>query len=522
MLQRFNAQRPTSGSDGIHTSKTGSAASLTLWGVALAGLLLVIAGAVTIGQDRSNSKLNSPGHAVTAEQLSSTFRDVAKATFPGVVAIETRGRVMQGRDLENLFEGDPRFEQFFRNSPEFERFFEQRRNTPRQAPRGQGSGFVIDEEGYIVTNNHVVDNAAEVTVRLYDGREFEAEVVGVDPRSDVAVIKIDAPDLEPIPMGDSDRVEVGDFVLAFGNPFGLEMTMTQGIISAKSRGPGINEREDYLQTDAAINPGNSGGPLVNLNGEVIGINTAISSRSGGYDGVGFAIPMQMARWAVDQIIDTGRVQRAYIGVAIRPITNEIAEGLGIEINSGASVSQVMPGSPAAEAGLEGGDVILELDGKAVRGTRELQGIVERLEIDKSYPLLIYRDGEKKRLTIEMAEMPDNLTASSPEEDVPEEDNSDAVTEQQLGVQVQNLDQELAEQLEFDNDVKGVVITSVESGSVGQANGLQEGEVIEKIGQSRISNVEQFKQAMENADLDKGVLMLVRRGMLTRYVVVKAN
>lgn len=520
MLQRFSESRPTSGSDGINKTK-GSAASLTLWAVSSLGLLLVIAGAVTIGQDGLSPKLNSPGHAVTAQQLSSTFRDVAKATFPGVVSIETRGKVVQGRDMQELFEGDPRFEQFFRNSPEMERFFEQRRNTPRQAPRGQGSGFIIDREGYIVTNNHVVDNAAEVTVRLYDGREYDAEVVGVDPRSDVAVIKIDAPDLEPIPMGESDDVEVGDFVLAFGNPFGLEMTMTQGIISAKGRGPGINEREDYLQTDAAINPGNSGGPLVSLNGEVIGINTAISSRSGGYDGVGFAIPIQMARWAVDQIIETGRVQRAYIGVVIQPITNDLAGQLGVDINTGAIVTQVMPESPADEAGLEPGDVIRELDGKSVRGTRELQGIVERLEIEKSYPLLIQRDGKKKRLTIAMAEMPDNLTASRSEEAAPEED-SEAVTENQLGVQVQNLDEDLAEQLGYSKDVKGVVVTSVEAGSVGQANGLQEGEVIEKVGQTRVNNVAQFKQAMEDADLDKGVLMLVRRGTLTRFIVVKAD
>lgn len=519
------------------TSRAGTIRLYGLGGVAVLACVMLVAGLMSFTpfptQAQNSSVQNIPNSAL-AQELARTYREIAKTTFPGIVAIETQGRMAQARrqgqeiDPGERFGDDPRLEEFFRNMPEFRRFFEQprqqapRQQAPRRVPRGQGSGFVIDREGHILTNNHVVSNAEVVKVRLYDDREFIAEIVGVDPRSDVAVIKIDAPNLEPVKLGDSDDMAVGDIVLAFGSPFGLEKTMTQGIISATSRGPGINEREDYLQTDAAINPGNSGGPLVNLKGEVIGINTAISSRSGGYEGVGFAIPINMASWAADQILATGKVKRAYIGVLIQAITNDLAEQLGVGVNQGAIVTQVMPDSPADNAGLQPGDVIKELDGKTVAGTRQLQGIVERLKIGKDYTLLIQRDRKEKKLKIAMAEMPDRITLAGrgePEEEEATEE-TEAVTNKDLGVQIQNLSGELAEQLGYSDRVQGVVITSVESDSLAEQNGLREGEVIERVNQTRVTSVEEFNAAMKSVDLEKGLLLLVRRGEATRFLAIK--
>ncbi len=516
------------------SSRDGSAGTMGLWVVAALGVGLLIGGIWGGGPhvtQAQNPEARVPVQAELAQQLSQTYRQIAQVTFPGIVAIETQGKAVSlgTRQLmpDDLFGGDPRLEQFFKNNPELRRFFGEQGKSPqrpsprRQVPRGQGSGFVIDREGHILTNNHVVSGAEVVTVRLYDDREFVAEIVGVDPRSDVAVIKIEAPNLQPVPLGDSDQVDVGDIVLAFGSPFGLEKTMTQGIIGAKSRGPGINEREDYLQTDAAINPGNSGGPLVNLKGEVIGINTAISSRSGGYEGVGFAIPINMARWAADQIVATGQVKRAYIGVMIQPITNGLAEQLGVGVNQGAIVTQVVPNSPAEKAGLQPGDVIRELDGNTVGGTRQLQGIVEKLKIGKNYPLLIQRDGKEVRLKIAMAEMPESLTVGSqltPSEASPSA--PEEVTDNQLGLQVQELTKDLAEQLGYGTQIQGVVISSVQSESLAEEHGLVEGEVIERVNQTRITNVETFQSAMKSADVEKGILLLVRRGDATRFVAVK--
>ncbi len=532
-----NDHAPSPGTKCGRTSRSGVIRLYGLGGVALLTGVLLVAGLMSFTPfptHAENSSVHSVPNSELAQELARTYRGIAKSTFPGIVAIETQGRMAQVRrqgqeiDPGDLFGDDPRLEQFFRNMPEFRRFFEQprqqgpRQQVPRRIPRGQGSGFVIDREGHILTNNHVVSNAEVVKVRLYDDREFIAEIVGVDPRSDVAVIKIDAPNLEPVKLGDSDDMDVGDIVLAFGSPFGLEKTMTQGIISATSRGPGINEREDYLQTDAAINPGNSGGPLVNLKGEVIGINTAISSRSGGYEGVGFAIPINMAAWAADQILATGKVKRAYIGVLIQAITNDLAEQLGVGVNQGAIVTQVMPDSPADKAGLQPGDVIKELDGKTVAGTRQLQGIVERLKIGKNYTLLIQRDGQEKKLKIAMAEMPDRISLAGrgeAEEEEPAE-KPEAVTHKDLGVQIQNLSGELAEQLGYSDRVQGVVISSVEADSLAEQNGLREGEVIERVNQTRVTNVEEFNAAMKSVDLEKGLLLLVRRGEATRFLAIK--
>ena len=336
------------------------------WMFAIIASACLVGAAVGVAQ---KDKSADPPTAANIHELSNVFREVSRRAMPAIVSIETVSktsevsgqRVMPFGDnspFQDLFENDPRFKEMFKQF--------QNQNQPRRAPRrmGTGSGFIINKSGLIMTNSHVVNGADVVKVTLNDGREFTASDIRTDPRSDVAVIHIDAPDLQAIPLGDSSKMEIGDWVLAIGNPFGIGMSVTNGIISAKSRGPGINDREDYLQTDAAINPGNSGGPLLNLRGEVIGINTAISSRSGGYDGVGFAIPVNMARWVSGQLIDNGKVERAFLGVGIQPISNDLSKSFDIKVGQGAIITQVMEDSPAAAADLRTGDIILKLSGNA--------------------------------------------------------------------------------------------------------------------------------------------------------------
>ena len=347
------------------------------WMIALIGGFCLVAAAVSVAQRPS---LPAPVAAQNAHELSTVFRGVAAETLPCVVTIETRQNAREIADNEVPDELD----EFFRADPRLREFF---RRMPRQIPpqQGMGSGFIIDASGIIVTNNHVVADADEIVVRLHDGREFRGTEVKTDARTDIAILRIDAGgSLPTLKFGDSDGAQIGDWVIAVGNPFGHELTVTSGIISAKGRGPGIAEREDFLQTDAAINPGNSGGPLLNLHGDVIGVNTAISSRSGGFDGIGFAVPSRMAWWVVNQLVEKGRVTRAYIGISIQQISNDLANQLGVKVGEGAIVTQVLPESPGAKASLTRGDVVLSLNGSQVTSPRSLQGIVEKLDIDKEY------------------------------------------------------------------------------------------------------------------------------------------
>ena len=324
-----------------------------------------------------------------ANMLSQAFRDAAEEVMPAVVWIqknaaplaaqEPGSAVPRGGLEKNPFEGTP-FGEMFRDE-RFHRFFREMPEQPRDRGQSMGSGVIIDASGIILTNNHVVSGAGTLTIRLQDGREFEATDVKTDPKTDLAVVRIEnAGPLKAARLGDSDSVRIGDWVLAVGHPFGLNDTVTAGIISAKSRGLGLAAREEFLQTDAAINPGNSGGPLINLDGEVIGVNTAISSRTGGYQGAGFAIPINLAQWVSEQLIVSGQVHRAYLGVSIQPVTPELAAQLGLDDRHGALVAGIMPDSPAAKTGVQAGDVIVAFNGTAVNNPRELQAVVERAEI----------------------------------------------------------------------------------------------------------------------------------------------
>ena len=361
-----------------------------------------------------------------------------------------------------------------RNNPLFKRFFEDMPGRP-QSPRGEsrtphskgmGSGVIIDPSGLILTNNHVVEGAGKVMVRLHDGREIEATEWKTDPKTDIAIVRIaGAGTLPAAALGDSGVLEVGDWVIAVGAPFGLRETVTAGIISAKSRGIGITAREECLQTDAAISPGNSGGPLVNLNGEVIGINTAISSRSGGYDGIGFAVPINLARWVSDQLALTGSVQRAFLGVGIQAVTSDLSKQFGLSTVEGAVVTDVRADSPAAKSGLKSGDVIVSFDGKRIGEPRDLQGIVERAVIGQDHKVVVYRDGKRVELTVRVDAMPKNLTVSTGGS----KGKGNAMSSEfsRLGLEVDTLTADVSKQLGM-TDVKGVVVTRVLSDRPSQA------------------------------------------------------
>jgi serine protease Do len=398
---------------------------------------------------------------------------------------------------------------------------------PQQMPKshGMGSGFVIDPAGIILTANHVVANAESVKVKLHDGRVFMATDIKTDPRTDVAIVRIQPDGMLPfIRLGDSDSTEIGDWVLAIGSPFGLDATVTAGIISAKGRGPNITEREDFIQTDAAINPGNSGGPLINLNGEVIGINTAISTRSGGYDGVGFAVPINLARWVAEQLIEHGTVTRAYLGVAIQPVTSDLSKQFNVPVGKGALVTEVRPGSPAAAAKLEAGDLVLKFNGKEIHGPRDLQGVVERLKTDGTYPMVIVREGKEMTVNVHVKEMPGDYSLASNtlshESAEPEASKADSFAD--LGIDIEAIRPEVAQKLGYKGEPAGVLITSVKPDSPASKAGLREGMVIEKVGSKKVTSPAEFKEALKSISSEKGVLMLVRTPRGGSFVVVEKD
>ncbi len=474
---------------------------------------------------------NSANHQF-ANQLSAAFRDCANEVLPSVVTIRTfsapagrggpRGNWGMGEGpgphrIPNPFQGTP-FEDLFDN-PGFEEMFPQLPSEPR-AVEGLGSGVIISENGYILTNAHVVDGQGKVVVHLHDGREFEAAEVKTDPKTDLALVRIKgADDLKTAVLGDSDRVQVGDWVVALGQPFGLEGTVTAGIVSAKGRGLGIAPRENFIQTDAAINPGNSGGPLINLSGEVIGINTAISTRSGGYQGVGFAIPSNLAKWVAEQLAAEGVVRRGYLGVAIQPVDANLAEQLGVEGKKGVLVAEVFPDTPAEKAGLKAGDVILSFDGTGVSSPNELQGLVEEASLNQHHKLEIIRDKEHRTLDLVVQEQPEDygLTRSSKGKAAPRSD--DSADMDKLGISVQDLTPEIAENLGVKAE-QGVVITQVVPGSPANLAGLDTGMVIVEANRKPIRGVDDLRAAVEEQPLSKGLLLRVQSAAGTRYVAIR--
>ncbi len=512
-----------------HHASTDHAASATAW-YAEATPPSANAGHASAGPTPANVATNY------AKEMSKAFHEAAGKVLPSVVMItntpapaekaaeQKSAPEQNSEEMPFGFKGTP-FGDMFKNNPELHHFFKQfpsgpTPGTPEHGMRSAGSGVIVDPAGIILTNNHVVAGGGNVTVRLQDGREFKAVDIKTDPKTDLAILRIkDGGKLPAARLGDSGKVEVGDWVLALGQPFGLEGTVTAGIVSAKERGIGLADREDYIQTDAAINPGNSGGPLVDLDGEVIGINTAISSNNGGYQGVGFAIPSNLAKWVGGQLETAGTVKRSYLGVIIQPVTQPLAEQFKVKVHQGVLVTEVRSDTPAAKAGLKPGDVILDFAAHAVSSPRQLQALVEVSKVGSSEPLTVLRDGKNMALNVTCRELPSDLTVAGADSQA--SGNAETSHFEKLGIQVADLTPQVAEQLGIKAE-HGVVITDVRAGSPADHAGLTNGMVITEANRQALKTVAEFRKAMEAKPLAKGVLLLVRSAEGSRFVVINSE
>ena len=480
---------------------------------------LVLAGSAVAFDMKAKDKTDHPTVNVPMDETAvardtlprGSYAGVIKKVTPAVVKIVTTTKV-ENTSMQDM----PGF-----NDPFWRRFFGDQGggSMPRgqmapQIQHGLGSGVIVTKDGYIMTNNHVVDGAKEVKVTLQDGREFTAKVVGRDPKSDIAVVKVDANDLPTIPMADSEKIEVGDVVLAIGNPFGVGQTVTSGIVSAKNRGNmGIEDYEDFIQTDAAINPGNSGGALVDINGRLIGVNTAILSRSGGSQGVGFAIPSNLARNVMESLVQNGKVTRGYLGVMIQSITPDLAQEFHLKDNNGALIGDVVPDGPADKAGLKNGDVVTEFNGHPVMDSRRLQLDVASTTPESTVPVEILRDGSKKSLDVTVKQLPgsDKLAAAD------SSNTSDTGTLN--GVEVADLDRQAHEQFNVPKNISGAVVTQVEPGSPAAEAGLKPGAVIQEINHKPVKSADEAVKLTEKSDSNKRTLVRVWENGGSHYVVV---
>ena len=426
---------------------------------------------------------------------------LVKKVSPAVVNISTTQVIHLRRPrMRSPFGPQDPFEEFFHN------FFG---NMPReQKRRSLGSGFIISDDGYILTNNHVVEKADEITVTLLDKEEFQAKVVGTDTKTDIALIKIKAGKKLPyVPLGDSDGLEIGEWVVAIGNPFGLGHTVTAGIVSAKGRVIGSGPYDDFIQTDASINPGNSGGPLFNLKGEVVGINTAIIQ---GGQGIGFATPIDLAKSVLDQLKEKGKVTRGLLGVYIQRLTPDMAESLNIPGKKGALVADVTKGGPAEKAGIRSGDVIVSFDGKDVVSEHDLPQIVASTTPGKKVEVVVIRDGKEVKIPVTITEM---------ESETEQKQAGEPDLSKGLGLTVQNITPDIAKQLNLDNP-KGVVVTAVESGSPADDAGFREGDVIRAINRTPVKDSSDFEKKISKVKKEKTVLFLVQRGEGRIFLAVK--
>jgi serine protease Do len=476
--------------------------------VLAAGLSVAVAG--FLGAAAVHSSENAPAtvHQTTRSEAAAGrgYSGVVKKVLPAVVNI-SNSHVVKGEDgAQGNAQGmDPFFRQFFGDQ------FGNRFNVPKdRVEKSLGSGVIVSPEGYILTNAHVVDGAKEVTVTLADKREMKGRVVGSDPRADIAVVKIDGSNFPALTLGDSDKVEVGDIVLAVGDPFGIGETVTNGIVSAMGRsGLGIEEVENFIQTDAPINPGNSGGALVDDEGHLIGINTAIVGNSGGSQGIGFAVPINMARHDMDQLIAHGKVDRGYLGILPQDLTPSLSKAFGTN-QSGALVGEVTPDSPASHAGLKQGDIITQVNGQPISDANQLRLKVGMMAPNAAVNLKIVRDGHPQDIAVTLGSFPSK-------------DEQAAVTngnaETGIGVSVENLTPETAQQLQLPSSSKGVVIDQVKPGSRADEGGLQRGDVIQQVNRKPVTSAQEFSQAVHNASGDSPILLLVNRKGDTMFLAI---
>lgn len=435
-----------------------------------------------------------------------SFSELAQTVSKSVVNISTVKTVKGGSSVFRQFHRGP----FRENDPFhdfFNRFFG---DTPHRdyKQRSLGSGVLFDKEGYIITNNHVIENADEILVKLNNEKEYKADIVGRDPNTDLALIRVKADEELPVAkLGDSESMKVGQWVVAIGNPFGLEQTVTAGIISAKGRVIGAGPYDDFIQTDASINPGNSGGPLINMDGEVIGINTAIVASG---QGIGFAIPINIAKEIVEELKESGEVTRGWLGVAIQTPDESLAEYYGIEKGEGVLITEVFPGDPAAEAGIQANDIILSVDGKAINKSRTLSRLVAGMAVGQKAEIEVLREGKKKTFTVTIAERPDELAAGGPSLGKP--------AEKEFGIEVSRLTPEMARQMNLPQD-EALVVTDVEEGSKGEEAGVMVGDVVKEINHQPVSTVKEYRQVIDNVKKGEAVQMVIKRRR-TGFLVVK--
>jgi serine protease Do len=437
-------------------------------------------------------------HNVEIPMVPANFSTLAEDARPGVVNIQVVKKVQGVGFAVPDFPGSP----FGDDSP-FGRFFEGVHPVP-QKEEGVGSGFVISQEGFILTNNHVIDGAEQIKVKFANGKEYDGKVVGRDPKTDLALVKIDGvKDLHPLPLGDSEQTKVGSWVVAIGSPFGLEQTVTQGIVSGKGRVIGSGPYDDFIQTDASINPGNSGGPLINMKGEVIGINTAINPSG---QGIGFAIPINMAKSIIPQLEQKGSVTRGWLGVSIQQMTPALGKSFGLKGQEGVLVSDVFKGGPAEKAGIERGDVITQFDGKSVSELKDLSQIVAATPVGKLVTVKLMRDGTAVEREVKVGQM----------ENQPE--LAEASAHKSLGITVQQLTPDIARSLGLRQE-SGVVVTGVEPGSSAADAGIQTGDVIKEVNRRPVRDMDSFTQAINQAKDQDSVLLLIQRGQNSLFAAV---
>jgi serine protease Do len=502
--------------------KPGMEASFRRWNIGLISMLIfIVLGVFTIAVVPGTA--NSPSSAnkvplkidtnpvpVNLMEFKNGYASVIDPALPAVVSISSTKVVKEPAGAQEFFFGDPFFRQFFGDQPNSQLF-----KPEPQREHGLGSGVIVNPEGYILTNNHVVSGASDIEVFTQDEKKFRAKLVGTDPRTDIAVLKIDAAHLPALTLGDSSRLKVGDVVFAIGDPFDVGETGTMGIVSATGRGLGgaIEHYEDFIQTDAAINPGNSGGALLDLHGELVGINTAIiTGGSGGNQGVGFAIPINMARNVMEQIVDHGKVVRGHLGVTIQSVDADMAKAFGLNQGGGALVADVTPGSPAAKAGIERGDIILELNDQPVSAPDNLSVHISQLAPGSTVHLKVARNGNTRYFDVKLDELSENVEAASTEQ---------AGGTSLQGVQVQNLTPTIARNLGISPGISGVVVASVDPSSPAAAADLESRDVIQEVNRKPVHNKAEYERALASIH-DEPVLLLVSRGPATHFIVVQPH
>ena len=482
-------------------------AALAIGGLLRAGIVRVPGHAMPVQKVALSLATNL--NPISLGEFNNGFASVIDPDLPAVVNISST-KLVKGQTVSPDVFNDPLFRQFFGDQfggpsgPS---------GPQKERESSLGSGIIVNPDGYILTNNHVVAEASDVEVLTQDRRKFKATVVGTDPRTDVAVVKIDGSGLPVLKIGDSSRLKVGDLVFAIGDPFGVGETATTGIVSATGRALGgtIEHYEDFIQTDAAINPGNSGGALIDLRGNLIGINTAIiSGGGGGNQGIGFAIPINMARNVMEQIIEHGKVVRGYLGVTVQPVDADMAKAFGLNQGGGALIGDVRPDSPAAKAGLQRGDIVLELNGTAVNGPDDLSLRISELAPNSAAHLKVFRKGQTQDVDVTLGEFTEKLEAAQSAGAAPANVN---------GLQVQNLTPDISKQLRLPQSESGVVVSSVDPSSAAAAAGIRPGDLIQEVNRKPVHNVNEYQQAV-SGNGKQPLLLLVFRGGATHFVVVE--